>query len=239
MSEKRKHDNVRLRELFRILQKDPTNDKAFDEFYEIAQPYCADCIYWRLQGWFGYRPDLKENVEDGCADVFCVLFCKIHQYDETRGEPLTWIESFAIRKSFEIKRKIDKDIVNCSISQDSGISKELQDINQGKDAIINKLDLEIIYDYICEILSELDDDLDAKIVLMKFKIPTGDPEIDKRIEVLKSVEHAQIADILNEVKKKQIPDWRNLSTNAVQKRYRNTLKILRNELPPSFINFTQ
>ena len=71
---------------------------------------------------------------------------------------------------------------------------------------------------------------DAIIILAKHGLSTDDPEIDARIKEIDRIEHAHIAQTLNEVMGKRVKDWEKLTPAAVQKRYIRAIKRLRGEL---------
>jgi len=98
--------NEWLKELLKILRKDPDNRAAFHEFYQLLQKRIAGFLYKKLSTKLRYRGDLPDLVREGLQDVFLRLHRKQYQFDETQGaKPTTWIFKFAFNVAKEIIRR--------------------------------------------------------------------------------------------------------------------------------------
>ncbi len=218
--------NERLIELLRILRENPDDYDAFQEFSGLIYEPISKFLFSQLRRRLSYRSDLNELVQNGMQEVFILLLRSGYYFDETGGAKVTtWINAFALNVVRNIARQI--------FSWDSKITPA-ETMENYEDIAITETTPDVIEEErkeaLMALIHELLDPVDAIIVLAKIQWPTGYPAIDQRIAELDKVEHVDVTKILNEEMKKQDPDWRELSLEAVQKRYRRAIKRLRGEL---------
>ncbi|MEW6237236.1 MAG: hypothetical protein AB1656_17775 [Candidatus Omnitrophota bacterium] len=218
--------NERLKELLRILRKNPDDRIAFQEFYRLLHSPLTGFFINRLKFKLGYRSDLKYLVEEGLQEVFLRLHQKQYQYDESFGaKPTTWIFQFAVYVTNEIIRRIQAQEHNempIDKVSDSDAASQPDSLSE----IMQEEDWKALIALIHKLLSPEE----AIIVLLKSGIPTRDLEIDDQAQLAGNIKHADIARILNEVMSGRNNNWEHLTPVNAQKRYARALICLRDFL---------